>query len=72
MFNSFVTPRYCCTSCNVYILNDELVFLQGNEFRVLSEEEVQERKKMEKQKQEEKQSKLNKRKEKKKEQQGRD
>ena len=44
--------------------------IQGNEFRVLSEEEIQERKRVEKQKQEEKQVKFNKRKEKKKEQQG--
>lgn len=46
------------------------LYLQGNEFRVLTEEEIQERKRLEKQKQEEKQAKMNKKKEKKKEQQG--
>ena len=47
------------------------IFVKGNEVRVLTEEEIRERKRVEKQKQEEKQAKLNKRKEKKKEQQGR-
>jgi hypothetical protein len=46
--------------------------LQGSEFRVLTEEEIQERKTLEMQKQDERQAKLNKRKEKKKEQQGRE
>ncbi len=55
----------------VYVVKPKKdIFVQGNEFRVLTEEEIQERKRLEKQKQEEKQAKLNKRKEKKKEQQG--
>ena len=49
---------------------EKRVFVKGNEVRVLTEEEIHERKRIEKQKQEEKQLKLNKRKEKKKEQQG--
>ena len=49
---------------------EKRIFVKGNEVRVLTEEEIHERKRIEKQKQEEKQLKLNKRKEKKKEQQG--
>ncbi|XP_028411273.1 bromodomain adjacent to zinc finger domain protein 2B-like isoform X2 [Dendronephthya gigantea] len=50
-------------------LGEFLECTQGNEFRVLTEEEIHERKRSEKQKQEEKQARLNKKKEKKKEQQ---